>query len=126
MDGHLERRLDKLGLSSDQSDKVHAILDAAKAKREEQRPQIEAAMDQMHTLLEQDPPDETAIMQQADKLGTLKTEGHKEMLHTLLQVRAQLTPAQRDQLKTMHPHGGAPPWHHHRGCGKGTPCPEDQ
>ncbi|HVM98008.1 MAG TPA: Spy/CpxP family protein refolding chaperone [Candidatus Acidoferrales bacterium] len=120
MVGHFRRDLEKLGLSADQDQQVQAILDAAKAQREQQRSQMEAAMDQMHTLLEADPPDENAIMQQADKIGTLKTAGHKAMLHTLLQVRNILTPDQRNKLKAMRQEG-PPPWHRHHG----PPPPED-
>ncbi|MBI3782677.1 MAG: Spy/CpxP family protein refolding chaperone [Deltaproteobacteria bacterium] len=120
MEAHFKHDLEKLGLSADQDQQVQAILDAAKTQREQQRSAVEAAMDKMHTLLEADSPDENAIMQQADTLGTLKTAQHKAMLHTLLQVRSILTPDQREKLKSMRP-GGPPPWHRHHG----PPPPED-
>jgi len=107
----LQHDLQNLGLSGDQETKVQAILDGAKTQREQMRPQMEAAFDQMHTLLKADPPDEAAIMQQADKIGQLKTEEHKTMLHTLLAVRAELTPEQRQQLEAMKKHH-RPPWKH--------------
>jgi Spy/CpxP family protein refolding chaperone len=75
---------------------------------------LRAAFDQMHSLLQQDPPDETAIMQQADKIGALQTEEHKGMLHTLLQVRAELTPEQRKKLLEMKDRD-APRWHRRGG-----------
>jgi Spy/CpxP family protein refolding chaperone len=109
-DVRLENHLEKLGLTSAQMEKVRVILDGAKQKRQQNRAQLRAAFDQMHSLLEQDTPDEAAIMQQADKIGQLQTEGHKAMLHTLLQVRAELTPEQRHKLQEMKDREG-PHWH---------------
>lgn len=113
----LEKHLDELGLDAAQMEKVRAILDAAKDQRRAMHKQLRAAFDQMHTLLEQDPPDEAAVMRQAEVIGQLKTEGHKAMLHTLLQVRAELTPEQRKKLMEMK--GRHPRWRHH------PPDPED-
>ena len=113
-EARLQHDLDRLGLSSDQLQQVQAILDAAKVQREQTHAQLRAAFDAMHTLLEQDTPDEAAVMAQADKIATLKTAAEKNMLHTLLAVRAQLTPEQRQKLKDMHEHD-APPWRGHPG-----------
>jgi Spy/CpxP family protein refolding chaperone len=95
----LEKHLEELGLEPQQLDAVRAILDESKRAREEQREQVRAAFEEMRALLDQDLPDEDAVMRQAERLGELHTEGHKAMLHTLLAVRAQLTPEQRSQLR---------------------------
>ncbi len=105
-DIRLERRLGKLGLDPAQQEKVGAILAAAREGREQRRAQLRNAFEQLHALLEQDRPDEAAIMQQVDVIGALKTEQHKAMLHTLLQVRAELTPEQRQKLKADRPRRG--------------------
>ena len=120
--GHrLEKAVQQLGLEPDQMARVQAILDAAKEARAKKHDDLRTAFDDMHALLEQDTPDEAAVMAQADKIGALEVEGHKAMLHTLLAVRAELTPEQRQKLKDLkHSHGG-PPWHRgHR------PEPPDQ
>ncbi len=109
-DGGLQRQLDKLNLDPTQREQVQAILDAAKPEREQVRTQLESARDQMHELMKQDPPDETKIMEQADSLGQLQTAAHKAMLHTMLQVRAVLTPEQRAQLEDLKPRRRGP-WH---------------
>jgi Spy/CpxP family protein refolding chaperone len=106
----LERNLEKLGLEADQKERVTAILNAAKERRRAGRSELRAAFEQMSALLEADPPDEAAIMRQADKIGDLKSEEHKSMLRTLLAVRAELTPEQREKLKTMSRRKGPPPW----------------
>jgi Spy/CpxP family protein refolding chaperone len=106
----LERDLEKLDLEPTQKEKVDAILTAAKQSRRTGRSELRAAFDQMRTLLEAESPDEAAIMRQADKIGGLKTEEHKAMLRTLLAVRAELTPEQREKLKTMGRRKGPPPW----------------
>jgi Spy/CpxP family protein refolding chaperone len=128
--GHrLEEKLKTLGLDANQQAKVQAILDAAKPERDQIRTQIREAFDSMHTLLDQETPDQAAVLAQADKIGQLTTEAHKEMLKTLLAVRAELTPDQRAKLKAeMGKHGR---WRHHRGSGPETsgaapePPPED-
>jgi protein CpxP len=112
-DGGLQRQLDKLNLDSTQQQQVQAVLDAAKQQRSQFRTQLETARDQMHELMTQDPPDEAKIMAQADALGQLQNQAHKAMLHTMLQVRAVLTPEQRTQLEDLMPPGPGP---HHHGC----------
>lgn len=95
----LEKHLEELGLSSGQHDAVQAILEQARSARAERFERMRAEFEQMQTLLEQDLPDEAAVMLQAERLGELHTEGHKAMLHTLLAVRAQLDPEQRARLR---------------------------
>jgi Spy/CpxP family protein refolding chaperone len=95
----LERHLDELGLEPEQREAIQALLDAAKQEREQHREQMRAAFEEMHALLDQDTPDENAVMRQVELIGELRTEGHKRMLHTLLAVRAELTPEQRAQLR---------------------------
>ena len=111
--GHrLEKAIQQLGLDPDQMTKVQGILDAGKAAREKKHQDLRIAFDEMHTLLEQDSPDETAVLAQADKIGAIETEGHKAMLHTLLAVRAELTPDQRQKLKELKEQHGKGGWHH--------------
>lgn len=112
-DGGFERQLDKLNLDPGQREDIQKILDAAKAQREQMRTQLESARERMHELMKQDQPNEEQIMAQADAMGQLQTEAHKAMLHTLLQVRAELTPEQRTQLEDLMPRGPGP--RHHRG-----------
>lgn len=95
----LEKHLEELGLEPGQLGAVRALLDESRRAQEEQRERVRAAFEQMHALLDQDMPDESAVMNQAEVLGELHLAGHKAMLHTLLAVRAQLTPEQRAALR---------------------------
>ena len=94
----MEAHLLNLGLDANQMEKVRAVLDASGARREEIRGRLRRAFDDMHALLREDLPEEAAVMIQAQRIGEINTEGHQWMLHTLLAVRAELTPAQRAQL----------------------------
>ncbi len=118
----LERSLGQLGLDDEQTTRVQAILDRARENRHAKRAELHAAFEQMHSLLDADTPDVTAIMHQADEIGSLQTEQHKAMLRTLLAVRAELTAEQRAQLRKMKPSKGPPPW---RRGPPGTPCPDN-
>jgi Spy/CpxP family protein refolding chaperone len=57
-------------------------------------------------------------MRQVEQIGELRTEGHKAMLHTLLAVRAELTPEQRAQLREKMREDMARRWKRH---GEGAP-----
>jgi Spy/CpxP family protein refolding chaperone len=52
----------------------------------------------MRALLSQELPDEAAVMQQADAIGALELAERKNRLQAILQIRAVLTPAQRQEL----------------------------
>src|SRR5262245_17727855 len=70
----LEKHLEELGLAPDKLEAVHTILADAKAAREQDRERMKTAFEQMRALLDQDTPDEAAVMQQAELLGQLRTE----------------------------------------------------
>ncbi len=117
---HFAKMIDKLGLDATQQQKVQAILDAAKPKRQEIRGRMRQAFQDMHTLLDQDAPNRDAVLAQADRIGAITTEAHKAMLTTLLAVRAELTPDQRAKLKQEMQEHGPGRWHHRRfGGGRG-------
>ena len=113
-----QKMIANLGLDATQQEKVQAIFDNAKPRRDALRTQMREAFQQMRALLDQDTPDQNAVLAQADKLGQLSTEMHKQRLTTLLAVRAELRPDQRAKLKAeMMKHGPGGRWHHHRGMG---------
>ena len=96
-----QKHLADLDLSADQKKKIDAIFADAKKNREGNRGDLREEYKKLHELLEQDKPDTKAVNAQVDKIGEMKTEHHKAMLKTLLAVRAELTPAQREKLKEM-------------------------
>ena len=126
-----EKVLSTLGLDAAQKEKVEAILESAKPQREAMHAKMRESWQGMRTLLEQENPDQAAVLSRADEIGQLKTEMLKERFKTMLAVRAELTPDQRAKLKAeMMKHGGGR-WRHHRGGEEGAggappePPPED-
>jgi Spy/CpxP family protein refolding chaperone len=95
----LERSLEELGLEPEKLDGLRALIASARREGEEQRERLRSARQELHALLEADAPDEAAVLEQVERLGELRTEAHKSLVHTLLAVRAQLTPEQREQLR---------------------------
>lgn len=109
----LEHLVETLGLDEAALSKVYQIIDASRANQRELRRKHQDAHQQMRTLLEQETPDEAAVMTQADAVGALRTEMQKHRLRTILQIRALLTPEQRakllETLRTRYRHGRLKP-----------------
>jgi Spy/CpxP family protein refolding chaperone len=97
-EGRLERLVETLGLDEDTLAKVNTVIESSKAEHQALRRKLREAHERMRSLLEQENPDEAAVMAQADTIGALKTEAQKQRLRTMLQVRAFLTPEQRTKL----------------------------
>lgn len=107
-DERLEAHLRELGLDSAQLGEIQTELASAKSARVEVDARLMAAFAEMRALLDQETPDEAAVMKQADRIGAIRTEGRKLMLRTLLRVRADLTPAQRARLNELMRRDGPP------------------
>jgi Spy/CpxP family protein refolding chaperone len=114
----LERHADELGLDAATRAAIRAI--AAKA-REDEAPLDEerrALHEEMRQLLDGESPKLEDVMQAADRIGAAETELKKRRLRTMLEVRALLTPEQREKLvkifeerrgRRRGPEGEAPP-----------------
>jgi Spy/CpxP family protein refolding chaperone len=103
----IESRIETLDLDSETRNAIYAILDEARATHREHRSEVREAKEGLRALLEQDEPDEGAVMEQAEVIGALRTEARKHGLRTLLKVHALLTPEQRASLReTMRDRGG--------------------
>lgn len=94
----LERALESVELPGDVRADVDELLDASHRTRRSLQRSLRTAHDEMRALLGAESPNEEAILQQADKIGTLQTALEKDRLSTLLRVRERLTPAQRDAM----------------------------
>lgn len=103
----LEHRLEKLDLSADVRAKAFAIVDASRSEDRALREQIRAAHEQLRAALEAGTPNADALDAQIEALGALKTQQHKQFLHTLIEVGAVLPDAQRAQwFEPPHHRGG--------------------
>jgi hypothetical protein len=96
--GRLERLLEEVGLDERTLGEVRKVFDTSKSDRQELRRKLREAYEHMRFLLEQENPNEAAVMTQAEVIGGLQTAARKQRLRTLIQVRALLTPEQRAKL----------------------------
>ena len=101
----LESRVERMKLDDPTRSAVRAIIDGAKPVARELQDRAHEEHEALRTLLEQESPDQTAVLAQAERIGTTMTELRKHELRTLLAVRAQLTPEQAQSLRPQHEGG---------------------
>lgn len=97
----LQHQLEKVGLTAEQKTRIDAIIATSGKGDEAGLATMQAESTKLHEMLEQDKPDQKAILEQVERIGKLKTESQKNMIRTLLAVRAELTPEQRTKLKEL-------------------------
>ena len=103
----IEGNPEKLGLDEAT---VAAVKKLADESREQEKKVLEAtgaAWTRMRELLDQELPDEAALLEQAALISRASSEAHKRRLQTTLRVRSLLTPEQRAKFlelrKTARP-----------------------
>jgi Spy/CpxP family protein refolding chaperone len=105
-DRFLERHAERLKLDDATRERIRAIGTDAMKEVQPLRQKLQDSREEMRKLLVQDTPDETAVMQQAERIGSLETELQKHRLRTMLRIRALLTPEQRQELVKIHQERG--------------------
>jgi Spy/CpxP family protein refolding chaperone len=104
----LEEKIDALNLDDATRTAIHKAMDEGRVARDDIRSQLRKARQDLRAMLQQDNPAEAQVLAQSEVIGGLETKQHKQALHTLLTIRALLTPEQRASLReAMRPHG---PW----------------
>lgn len=103
--GMIERNAKRLGLSDATVRQMRSVVEMSRTENEKLRKKVEGEQGLLRKMLEQDTPDETAVMAQADKIGTLVTEQRKNQLRAVLKIRGMLTPEQRAELGKMRKDG---------------------
>ena len=93
-----EEYAERLGLEAETLTAIHAIVDAARIQNQTLREELHQAHAQMRELLSQAMPDADAVMRLADTIGGLELAERKSRLQAMLQIRALLTPEQRQGL----------------------------
>jgi Spy/CpxP family protein refolding chaperone len=96
--GLIESHAERLGLEGPAGDAVRAIVAASGERHAAILERIDAARDRMRELLSDPTPDQAAVMDQAEVIGDLETELHKNRLQAILDIRGQLSPEQRAEL----------------------------
>jgi len=108
----LEEKIDTLNLDDATRTAVHKAIDEGRVAQSDTRSQLRQAHRDMRAMLQLDSPKEDAILAQSEVIGRLETAQRKQALHTMLTIRALLTPEQRASLKeAMRPHGSLQPEH---------------
>jgi Spy/CpxP family protein refolding chaperone len=115
--GLIERNAERLGLSGDARAAVQAVVDASGERHEALLAQLDAARDAMRALLSQPVPDTNAVMAQADAIGAIETQLHKNRLQAIMEIRALLTPEQRTELLRVRDEERAKREHEDKECG---------
>ena len=101
LDELLERHAERLGLDAGTLARIRAVEDASHPEHERLADALHALRREMRERLGEDAPDRDAVMQLADRIGAAETALDKHRLATLLEIRALLTPAQRQELKRI-------------------------
>src|SRR5215831_9431157 len=92
---------ERLGLDKETLATIRTIVDASRAQGETMRTELRQAQARMRTLLSEEGPQEAAVMQQADAIGTLELAIRKQRLQAMLRIRALLTSVQRQELMRL-------------------------
>jgi Spy/CpxP family protein refolding chaperone len=89
---------ERLGLDQDTRTHIRAIVEESRAEADALRRQTGEAREEMRRLLSSPEVEESAVMKQAETVGALELEEHKNWLRAMLRIRALLTPEQRQKL----------------------------
>jgi len=99
--GFMAHHADALGLDEDARERIETIVEESHQEAELLHAQKREAKRRLHELLEADEPDRGAVMGQVERLGALDTEKHKLRIGTMMRIRAELSPQQRERMKEM-------------------------
>ena len=97
----IEKHAEQLGIDETTRSAIHHIVEDARIRGREIRASLDQARAEMRSLLSQDSPDDAAVMRQTEKIGALRLEGRKNRLRAMLQIRALLSPEQRQALTAL-------------------------
>jgi len=102
----LEEKIDALHLDDATRIAVHKAIDEGRGAQDDTRSQLQKAHRDLRAMLQLENPNEDAVLAQSEVIGGLETAQRKQALHTMLTIRALLTPEQRASLReAMRPHG---------------------
>jgi Spy/CpxP family protein refolding chaperone len=106
----IERLLDQLDLTSEQSEKIAAIQEDFRSQNESLHEEMQANRQEMRSLFSNDASAEE-LRQQHQEMQSLHEQLGNNRFETMLQIREILTPEQRDQMAEL--------MEQHQGRGKG-------
>jgi Spy/CpxP family protein refolding chaperone len=97
--GHrFERAIERLDLDADTQARVDAVFDAARPAQRELGRSLRTQADELRALMKDPAATEEAVVAKVDAMSKLSAEMRKQEIRTAFQVRALLTPEQRQLL----------------------------
>jgi Spy/CpxP family protein refolding chaperone len=97
----IEENAEALGLDDETITAIRSIVAESKGEGDQFHAKLRELHDEMKTLLSQDSPDESTVMKQIETIGAVETEMQKHRLGTMLEIRALLTPEQREEMTQL-------------------------
>ncbi len=97
-DTRLDKVAEVIDLDQETRDQIEEISRGVAEENAPRRSAIRKERLLLRALLEDSPPDEAAVMSQVDELSSLQSALWKTRLRAMMQMRALLTPLQREQL----------------------------
>lgn len=97
----IEENAEALGLEGETLSAIRSIVEQSKAKGDQLHARLHELREEMKALLAQSAPDEATVMKQIETIGAVETEMHKHRLGTMLEIRALLTPEQREEMTRL-------------------------
>jgi Spy/CpxP family protein refolding chaperone len=97
----MEANAEALGLDEETLGAIRSIVAKSKERGDQLHSNLRELHKEMKTLLSEDAPDESAVMQQVDSIGEAEIEMQRHRLGTMLEIRALLTPEQREQMTRL-------------------------
>jgi Spy/CpxP family protein refolding chaperone len=97
----IEENAEALNLDAETLSAIRSIVEASKSTGDQLHAELRELHEGMKALLSQDTPDESAVMKQIDSIGAAEVEMHKHRLGTMLEIRALLTPEQREEMTRL-------------------------
>jgi Spy/CpxP family protein refolding chaperone len=97
----IERHAEELGLDEETVAAVKKLADESREADQKAIEETGKAWARMRELLDQELPDETALLEQAAAISRVSGEMQKRRLQTTLRVRSLLTPEQRAKFMEL-------------------------
>jgi len=97
----IEENAEALGLEAETLGAIRRIVEESKGTGEQLHAKLRELHERMKELLSQAAPDESAVMKQVEAIGAAEIEMQKHRLGTMLEIRALLTPGQREEMTRL-------------------------
>ena len=97
----IEENAEALDLDDETIAAIRGIVEESKGEGDQFQAKLRELHDEMKALLSQGTPDESAVMKQIETIGAVETEMQKHRLGTMLEIRALLTPEQREEMTRL-------------------------